>query len=316
MFRCPSASRFLAGGALLVTATGFLGACKQEPVIENRIEEPNGLIPEIPTELAMDRPALLAEVAAAASDYAAGLDDAQAQAALDGKRISFRIPFGCPSDASVLDKSLKLVVRPDGKAYEASASPDIGLSDVRAVLPLAASPSPTADAGNSVGNEAGTPVPAIEAAEGFWVPRPWMLSDKCPTPPAAPAAVDADAAETDRTADGKSPARADAIPLPPLSSPPRSVGLIQYYGGSDSRVGYRRGKPLTKIETITASKPPPTSGAIMVMEGRLRHFPGGKVILCTGDATLGPPSCLVSANVDRIAFLRADNGAMIAEWTR
>lgn len=296
-----SPTRMMMTGLLLGAVTGVVG-CKPNPPADNVVEEPNGLIPELPTERTMDRAALLTAVAAAASDYAAGIDDRQAQLALDGKRFEFRIPFGCASDASILDRNLKLAVRPDGKAYEVSAAMNIGLVEVEALFPEPPTEAADAPANQVAANEAVAATDHIEAAEGFWVARPWMLSAQCPvaaTPATAP------------TPDGDS-----SEPSPAPAAPPQTVGIVQYYGTSDSRVGQRGGKPLTKVETITALKTAPKEGAIVVLQGRLRHWPNGKVIQCRGDAQAGPPQCLISTTIDRMAFQRVDNGAIIAEWTR
>lgn len=288
-------TRILMTGLLLVG----MAACKPSPAPENVVEEANGLIPELPTETTMDRAALLTAVSAAASDYAAGVDDRQAQGALDGKRFEFRIPFGCVGDVGTPDHNLKLVVRPGSKAYEASATLDIGLSDVMAFFPEPEA-KPAAGADNAVvANEAQPAAPHIEAAEGYWIGRPWMLGAQCPATALAEAASDEDAA------------------APPSPAPPQpTVGIVQYYGAADSRVGLRGGKPLTKVQPISASKAPPSAGAVFLIQGRLRHWPTGKVILCRGDAAAARPQCLISATIDRMAFQRADNGATIAEWTR
>lgn len=299
-----SPTRMMLTGLLLATGIVSVG-CKQNQPTDNVVEEPNGLIPEIPTERTMDRAAILTAVAAAASDYAAGIDDRQAQLSLDGKRFEFRIPFGCTSDTSILDRNLKLALRPDGKAYEVSAHMDVGLPEVMALFPGQPAQAEGTSGNETTANEAIAATDQIEAAEGFWVTRPWMLSARCPIASAQmPTSEDAAA---DRPVPQTSAAPA---------SPPPTVGIVQYYGASDSRVGLRNGKPLTKVETITALKAAPTEGAIIVLQGRLRHWPNGKVIQCGGEAQAEPPQCLVSATIDRLAFQRVDNGAIIAEWTR
>lgn len=296
-----SPTRMMMTGLLLAAVTAIMG-CKPDPAPENLVEEPNGLIPELPTERTMDRAAVLTAVAAAASDYAAGIDDRQAQLALDGKRFEFRIPFGCASDPDILDRNLKLAVRPDGKAYEVSAAMNVGLAEVEALFPEQPTETGPGSDNQVATNETVAMTNHIEAAEGFWVTRPWMLSAQCPIA-ATPAPVP--------TPDG-----GGSETSPASASPPPTVGLVQYYGTSDSRVGQRGGKPLSKIETISGLKTAPKEGAIIVLQGRLRHWPNGKVIQCRGDGQAGPPQCLISTTIDRIAFQRVDNGAIIAEWTR
>lgn len=309
-----SSSLRMVAVSVTVISLALVTACKPSPAPENIVEEPNGLIPEIPAETTMGRAALLTAVAAAASDYAAGIDDLQSQMALDGKRFEFRIPFGCTADASILDHTLKLAVRPDGKAYEVSAHLDIGTADVTSffspTLARSNATTPKDEApGQQADNTAAPPSPVIEAAEGFWVGRPWMLSSQCPVAAEGSTSVPADEPKGAAAASEHSD---ETAPAPP----PHLVGIVQYYGANDSRVGFRNGKPLTKIEAINPLKAAPADGAIILLQGRLRHWPNGKVIQCRGDAQTAPPQCLVSTTIDRMAFQRTDNSAVIAEWTR
>lgn len=297
-------TRMIMTGLLLLTAGSFVTGCKPNPAPENVIEEPNGLIPQIPTETTMDRAAILTAVATAASDYAAAIDDQRAQASLEGKRFEFRIPFGCPSDISILMSQLKLAIRPNGKAFEVSAAPDITINEIMPFFPPPAVPVEGPD--NAVAaNISAAAKPAIEVAEGFWIPRPWMLTDKCPAGLPSPVP---EGEEDEKDAD-------KSVPTGPAQPAP-TVGIVQYYGPNDSRVGFRSGKPLSKIETIGALNGAPADGATLVLEGRLRHWPNGKVIQCRWDAAAGPPQCLISATIDHISIVRADTGKTIAEWTR
>ena len=119
----------------------------------------------IPTPaVALDRAALLAAVAQAASAQAAGLDDRQRQADLAGRRFTLKIRFGCggPTDA---DTAL-------GWSYD-EAEQRLGIRAVPDIDLAAAGVEPSSEG-------------PVEAVEGFWIPQPWLLTDACPARPAAP----------------------------------------------------------------------------------------------------------------------------------
>ena len=85
-----------AAAALLVLAGCGGGGSeqKQAAVTANAAEKP--VVPEIPLpQPPLDRASLLAAVSQAASDFATGVDDRQAQKALADKKFEFRLRFGC-----------------------------------------------------------------------------------------------------------------------------------------------------------------------------------------------------------------------------
>jgi hypothetical protein len=128
----------------------------------------------------------------------------------------------------------------------------------------------------------------IESVEGFWIPRPWLLDDACPRPvagaPATPIALN------------------------------ESVGLAEYFTADDSRVGRRSGRPYLATRKVDPEKGLPTNGLILLLEGKFRKWPDGKVIRCSGSGRNSAPSCVASAHLDRAAFLQPGDDAVIAEW--
>ena len=59
---------------------------------------------------------------------------------------------------------------------------------------------------------------------------------------------------------------------------------------------------------------PSRSGYDLVLSGRLKPLPGGKVITCIGNIADQPPNCIVSVEFDRVRIERADNREPLAEW--
>lgn len=229
----------------------------------------------------MNRAALLQTVALARSAAAAGVDDSQAQRALDGKQFELRIRFGCSGAAAKLqDAALGWTYNADRRVLRISATPTLNGDD-----PLVEQ----LDAKD------------IEAVEGFWIPRPWMLQASCPAPPAAPvAAPETDTAQQPSTATAMAAGR---------------IGIAQFFTAADSRTMRRDHRPYAATKTLDAGTAQVgVKGFDLVLEGRLQPGPGGRVILCKSSAVDRPPDCIVSARIDRVRFEQPDTGATIAEW--
>jgi hypothetical protein len=164
--------------ALLLIAT--LAACerKSEPDPGNSVapakeeDRPLKLPAAIPTPSPeLDRAALLTAVARAASAYAAGQDDREAQAELAGRGFTLKIRFGCGGAAANAELgAMGWRYDEEEQRLTIRARPDI-------------------DAENATLK--GLPEGAVEAVEGFWIPQPWLLTDACPAQPAAPGAAPA-----------------------------------------------------------------------------------------------------------------------------
>lgn len=217
---------------------------------------------------AMDRAAFLAAMSQAASAHTAGTDDRQAQTALDGRRFAIRLRFGCAGPAPAgSTEPLRWSANKDGTSFEARATPDLSLDS----KPFEGSLDET-----------------IEAVEGFWLERPWLLGDACPN--------------------GRTKADATA------SEASRLVGIAQYFTSEDSRVGQRSGRSYASVEKIASPDELPKAGLVLLLQGRLRRWPGGNVIRCWGPGNDRPPQCVAAAHVDRVAFVRPEDRSVLAEW--
>jgi hypothetical protein len=102
----------------------------------------------------MDRAALLAAVASAASAHAAGEVDRQN---LAGRRFTLKMRFGCGEEGGSGTGPVSWKYDQADQRLTIRATPDI---DAEAV---------------AVDEEEG----AIEAVEGFWIAQPWLLTDAC-----------------------------------------------------------------------------------------------------------------------------------------
>lgn len=228
------------------------------------------------------RTELLAAITAARAAYAAGQPDASA--ALTGRRFTLRQAFGCtgaaefgaPSEALFIAGAARLAWGRDHKTLEISLAP----ADWTTAPVLAGET-------------------AWEAAEGYWLTRPWLQTEGCP----AAAALSA------------SPPHPEAASAPVLSTNPTRFesGLAAVFAKEGSRVSRRDGKPFSFSLRGEAPLAPHAGGYRLVIEGRFTSFSDGRTIRCTSSSPDLAPVCIAAAEVDRVAFEDAD-GKLLKEW--
>ncbi len=223
----------------------------------------------------LDRERLLLALAQARSAYASGVDDRAAQAELDGARFELRIRFGCgaPPAEATGDPSIRLDTQ--ARSVELSASPNVDLGDPRVA----------AMAGEG-----------IEAAEGIWLSRPWLLHPACTQAAEAPA----------ESPDGETAQQA-----------PRDVGIAQFFSPTDSRIGRRGERSYRHVIRLEEGQDPARAqGYDLVLTGRLRAGPAGRVIRCTVPGPTAMPACLIGAEFEEVRFEDVERRAVIARWSR
>jgi hypothetical protein len=233
----------------------------------------------------LDREALLLAVLRAASAAALGEEDDDVQQDLDGKRFELRLRFGCPGEEPVGAQSRSWTHDRDGGVVRIEIGPEIE-SDTPLVQDLAG--------------------PGVEAVEGFWIRRPWQLKAGCPAPPVA-RAVPEDAPTSPATpGDTGAGSSSDAVPL---------LGVAQFFRESDARTHRRDSRAYEATENLSEGEAPSRAGYDLIVHGRLRSLPDGKVIVCRVSATQRP-SCVISARFGEVSLERADTGELLAEWPR
>lgn len=128
------------------------------------------------------------------------------------------------------------------------------------------------------------PGESVEALEGFWIRRPWLLSEGCPAQPSPPGAL--------------------------IS--PETLAVAQVFEEGGSRVTRRGGRPYTVTRKLAEGETPPAGGFRLVLQGRLSALEGGPV-RCLSDHPDRRPTCLVVAEFDRVAMENAA-GEVLGEW--
>lgn len=296
--RSPFAGRLavaLLAIAMVVGGCRRDGADPQADAGQGAAAEPDAGGTPVALPQAMNRSALLGAVRAAASAAAIGQDDSADDRKLDGRQFEVRIRFGCSGPATDLKGGGPGYSVDSGNVLRVRAAPTLSAADPLVQRALAGA--------------------QVEAVEGFWIPRPWLLSAACPV--AAPAAPPAAAEGADRETDAEAlvpvpvgtPLRLEPVPVSPR------VGLAQFYTSGDKRTGRRDGRAFEATQTLPQGSPPIAEGLDLVLSGRLRALPGRRVILCAVGGPEAPPECVVSAQFDRVWIERPGAGTPIAEWT-
>lgn len=253
-------------------------------------------LPAIPDPApAMDRADLLAAVAKAASAAFAGADDLQAQRLLDGSPFELHIRFGCGGpDAAAFDAGLGWTFEGEERTLRVRARPTISDRDPVVVRVVQA-----------VGD-------GTEAVEGFWIPRPWLISAACPPAlpgrsgqPAAEAEIADESTETEAQ-------EASAAPVPVPAFP--KVGIAQFFTDAEPRGRRRKSRAYESVKTLAESERPSASGFDLVLSGRLRSLAGGRVIACVATGPDSPPDCIISADFDEVRIELPDTRDVLAQW--
>lgn len=259
--------------ATAIVAGLTLAACDREPPPQPPREAPAPVQNATPavTPAMLGRADILSALAAAASAFAAGASPGEA-AAIDGRTFSIRLAFGCagPQDGETAG---------DGRASwrwdEAERDQTLTLRP--------------ADWTRSERLSAGEEEPAWERVDGYWIERPWLLTDGCPAP--------------------------EATPAPPGSAEPPSAGLAVIRTAEASRLGRRDGEPYRFVVRglEEAPAPAPVQGYRVVLEGRIGAFPDGQSVRCSTNGPDRRPLCVAAVALDRVAFEAAD-GRQLSEW--
>jgi hypothetical protein len=284
--------------AAVVVAALSTSACQRTTDNENAQDGPPNEVSQQPSlpvaEPPMDRATLLQAVARAASATALGQDDGNAQRRLDGKRFEVRIRFGCATGVQPVKGDLPFSVRFDeeDRTLRVRAAPDLMLRDP-AVPPLADQ--------------------STEAVEGFWLRRPWMLADGCPAVSRSQGRAETEpATDVPQSRDTPQGRAGDAARSAVYS---QRVGIAQFFTGADSRTGRREDRAYEASKVLAENEQPSAEGYNLVLSGRLRRLPGGRVIACRLGNADAPPECVVSAEFDRVRIEVPSTKNVLAEWS-
>lgn len=264
----------IVAGLLLAAALGLFGRKPAppppaEPEPTPPVEAVTVLTPLAPPVLG--RRDLIEGARAAAAAYAAGEPAAEGADPIVRRTFRIRLPFGCAGPRTGPGSDQAWFEQDAGRGTVKLTARSVDL----APLPIIGS-LPDAD--------------SIEKAEGFWIPRPWALTETCPPTREAPAV---------------------AQPAAPAG---QSLGLVSLSDASASRVPRRNGRPYEFVQKDpTNALAAGARGYRLMIEGQIATFPGGRSIRCWSETPNHQPICLYAVTFERIAFEDA-SGAVMAEW--
>lgn len=256
--------------------------------------------PALPaTKPPLSRAELIEAVARAADAYATGQPAPSANAELAGRRFSLVIPFGCEGPGETGDEAFWTYDEARG-TLRASVRPENWTDDetIRAMAgPL-----------------------NFEAAEGFWISRPWIRTGGCPVLPAASATTEAPPAAPDEegsttTGDSEKEAAPEEETAPEQDAAlRRQLALVEFFAPGSRRAARRGGRPYTLTAKIAPQEIDLARGMRLLVEGRVASLPNGQPVICSGDALKGPPLCLISVSLNRVAITDQSGQKLLSEW--
>ena len=270
----------------LVVAALLVSACQpaNDPQVSNdTVSNETARLPRLPVaEAPLNREAILHAAAKAASATALRQNDQGAQRGLDGNRFEARIRFGCPtSDPGVENSPFEVRYDAESRRLQVRASLDLTEAEPW-VAALGAG--------------------QIEAVEGFWMRKPWLLAAGC-SEAGGPSAIDT----PKNTGDSPSPATKPASVW--------RVGVAQFFGATETRTTRRDHRAYETTKTLGEGERPSSQGYDLILSGRLRELPDGRVIACHVASDALPPECVVSAKFDQVRIERADTHETLADWS-
>ncbi|MDT9599102.1 hypothetical protein [Sphingosinicella rhizophila] len=244
----------------------------------------------------LNRAGLIDAAARAADAHARGVPSPPDIGGLVGRRFTLKLPFGCSGPASE-DQEMPFRWRYDveQETLRASVTPEVWTKATFLKSIVAAKP--------------------FEAAEGFWIARPWIRIGDCPAqpqvPPEQPPTEAPETAAPPRESGGEREMPAET--LAPVRR--ETLGIVELFEPGSRRAARRNGSPYELVTKIAPNQIDLSRGLRLVIEGRLAPLAGPQPIACQArEGEDRPPLCLIGVNVDRVAITGASGQRVLAEW--
>lgn len=233
----------------------------------------------VATVTPVGRADLLAAVDAAADEVAGGNALPKANLELVDRTFELRLPFGC--GGAIPAEWGEWRIDPKTRVLRINVRPQVW-GDDPTIKTLAAGAT-------------------YDAAEGFWVARPWTRSENCPT---SLSSVGAPA----------SPAEDPAPTAVPDASPIKTFAIVQYFSPDAPRTLRRGSRPYSYTGKVPEAGTLGAKGFRLKLTGRIRGFGDGQPIHCVVITPSRPPVCAAAVEFTQVALEDAATGESLAEW--
>lgn len=283
----PIRRNVLAGLALVAVVPGMSACQKKSDPAPQEIATPRAenstatvQIPAVGPLSVVARSDLLAAAAAAADEVAAGNPLPKSNLQLINRSFELRLPFACGD--GILGKWGEWNFDPKTRVLRSTFRPQNWGSD-------------------PVFNRLAEGAP-YDAAEGFWIERPWTRAEQCPpTPEPSPASTTAPETNT-------SP--------PPVATEgaESSLALVQYFSPDASRTLRRGNRPYTYTAKLAAERQVPPSGLRIKLVGRISGFGDGQPVHCVVKAISKRPICGIAVEFTQVILEDGATGDTLTEW--
>lgn len=293
----------LAGAVFIALLIAAVLIARPEKVTTDEVPPPapRPVQPEQTAPLKLLTRGDLIDAAARAADaHARGVAIASEDSALVGRRFTLRLPFGCtgPSKADS-EAPLRWSYDPAEEALRVSVTPNVWTDAA-----------PVRAAADGID---------YEAAEGFWIERPWLRSGDCPVLPQRTRGTEpaAEAAEGNQTAPAVATKEAESLADTTDTAPvlPReTLALVELFEPGSRRAARRNGRPYTVVTKLAPGEIDLTKGLRVVVTGRVAQLRQGAPVACSGTLIDERPLCLIGAEIERVAITDASGQRVLGEW--
>ncbi len=282
---------FAAGVFVVILLAAILILRRGEPPQTGRVDPPNAQEPAAVSAPPppLSRADLIDAAARAADAYSRGVATPLDDVDLVGRRFTVRLPFGCGGPKGDESKApMRWNYDVEQETLRASVRPEVW-TQAGFIRSLAE------------GVE-------FEAAEGFWIVRPWLRAGDCPRQPSM--------RPDQPTSQNPAPKnRRESESSHPVASPVHArLALAELFAPGSPRAGRRNGRAYDVVTKLAPGDIDLQRGLRLLIEGRLAALPAGQPIACRAVSTEEPPSCLISVRFDRIAITDASGERVLAEW--
>lgn len=269
-------------GLITLLAVGCHGGIEpaenQTSTVEIPDRPPAQTLP-VATVTPVGRADLLTAAGAAADDVAGGNPLPKANLELVDRSFELKLPFGCGGTAPA-DWG-KWSIDPKTRVLRITVRPQVW-GDDPTIKTLAAGAT-------------------YDAAEGFWISRPWTRSETCP--PSVPPGAAPVSATGDQTP--------DAVPDAP---PIETFAIVQYFSPDAPRTLRRGSRPYSYTGKVPETGIFGTKGFRLKLAGRIRAFGDGQPIHCVNINPSRPPVCAAKVEFMQVALEDVATGESLVDW--